>query len=105
MPMSQHDARSHLEARRRFLRGLAVGSSVAALGGVATLAPLEAAAAAGKRPDGRPRVPPGQRVLTSLKQMGGDPGDPSRSKFRLKVYGEVSGPSRWTFGSYLRCRR
>lgn len=44
------------------------------------------------RADGRPRLPPGQRVIESLKPMGGSPGNPAASKFRLKVHGEVDSP-------------
>jgi DMSO/TMAO reductase YedYZ molybdopterin-dependent catalytic subunit len=42
-----------------------------------------------KRPDGRPRVPPGQSVISKLKDMGGQEGDGSLSKFRLDVHGAV----------------
>jgi DMSO/TMAO reductase YedYZ molybdopterin-dependent catalytic subunit len=41
------------------------------------------------RPDGRVRLPPGQRILDALKPMGGDPGSPSPASFRLLVHGEV----------------
>src|SRR5690606_12702007 len=42
--------------------------------------------------DGRPRLPPGQRVLEKLKPMGGSPGDPRTSSYRLKVHGLVERP-------------
>ena len=44
------------------------------------------------RPDGRPRVPPGQRVLKALKPMGGEPGSALRQDFRLQISGEVEQP-------------
>lgn len=44
------------------------------------------------RPDGRPRVPPGQRVLKALKPMGGEPGSALRQDFRLTISGEVEQP-------------
>ena len=76
--------------RRRFL-GLAAGGAVAALGGWNLIAGHEAnkVARAQTRSDGRPRLPPGQDVITYLKDMGGREGDPSRRSFRLKVHGQV----------------
>jgi DMSO/TMAO reductase YedYZ molybdopterin-dependent catalytic subunit len=101
--MDELEARLRLESRRRFIAQLGAGASVAALGGFATLASSEAQAAAMmlKRPDGRPSLPPGQRLLTSLKQMGGTPGDPSRSQFRLRVHGEVEAPFELDFRQLL----
>jgi len=101
--MAPSDALDRLLARRRFIASLAAGSSVAVFGGAAVLASREAQArmAGQARPDGRPRLPPGQRVLTSLRQMGGTPGDPSRAKFRLKVYGEVAAPFELDFRQLL----
>src|SRR5262249_32975536 len=37
-------------------------------------------------------LPPGQRLIDALKPMGGDPGDPNPSHFRLRIYGEVDSP-------------
>lgn len=64
------------------------------MGMVGAFAPdrLVRQARAAKRPDGQPRLPPGQRLLTALKPMGGEPGDASRSKFKLRVHGEVERP-------------
>ena len=62
-------------------------------------------AKAAKRPSGQPRLPPGQRLLTSLKPMGGEPGDPSRSKFKLRVHGEVERPFELDFRQLLRLRQ
>ena len=50
---------------------------------------------------GRPRVPPGQHERDDLKPMGGAPGNPSRSDFRLKVHGEVEKPAEITFSELL----
>ena len=64
--------------RRRFIQGAASGSVVLALGGVYVLSDeLTRAAQAQTRSDGRPRLPPGQRVITALRPMGGEPGEPS----------------------------
>jgi DMSO/TMAO reductase YedYZ molybdopterin-dependent catalytic subunit len=49
-----------------------------------------AEAKAETRADGRPRVPPGQQVITKLRPMGGEPGDTSKSNYRLRVHGEVT---------------
>lgn len=50
------------------------------------------------RPDGRPRLPPGQRVLRHMKPMGGSPGSPRISDFSLRVHGEVENEYRIDFG-------
>ena len=88
------EARARIEARRAFLRGAAAGTVVTVLGGLyAVLGELEQAEAAKeKRPDGRLRVPPGQRVVSKLKPMGGRAGSGRTSKWRLKVHGEVGEP-------------
>lgn len=79
-------------ARRRFLAQAGAGATVLAFGGVYTIAEdgLTAQAKAETRPDGRPRLPPGQQVITSLRPMGGEPGDTSKSNYRLRIHGEVS---------------
>jgi DMSO/TMAO reductase YedYZ molybdopterin-dependent catalytic subunit len=82
-----------LEARRRFVKQAAAGSVIAVLGGAYLLSDdLTRTARAETRGDGRPRVPPGQRVLSRLKAMGGEPSDTSASQYRLRVHGEVDAP-------------
>lgn len=44
------------------------------------------------RPDGRPRIPPGQAAIEQIQDMGGTPGSPDPADFRLKVHGEVVNP-------------
>jgi DMSO/TMAO reductase YedYZ molybdopterin-dependent catalytic subunit len=79
--------------RRRFIRLAASGTTLAALGGLYVLSDeLTREAQAETRPDGRPRLPPGQRVLKAWKPMGGEPGNPSLEHFRLQVHGEVEAP-------------
>lgn len=79
------------ERRRTFLRTAAAGV-LFAMGGctfrTATDAETEAARAE-VLPDGRPRLPPGQRLINYLKPMGGVAGDSSTSAFRLRVHGRV----------------
>ena len=80
-------------ARRRLIQGAGAGTVVLALGGVYVLSDdLTREAQAQTRSDGRPRLPPGQRVIQALRPMGGEPGDASPSAYRLRVYGEVDAP-------------
>ena len=91
--------------RRTFMRGVTAGTIVCALGGATyVLADEEAQrkAAATPRPDGRPRLPPSQYLLSRLRPMGGTEGDPSPGAFRLKVYGEVDAPYEIDFAELLR---
>ncbi|MFO7562871.1 MAG: molybdopterin-dependent oxidoreductase [Enhygromyxa sp.] len=78
-------------ARRRFLQTAGPGATLLAFGAVYAIADdgLLSTARAQTRSDGRARVPPGQTVITRIRPMGGDEGDPSKSKYRLRVYGEV----------------
>lgn len=93
---------SFARGRRRFLGQLAYGTSVAVLGGGYVVSEaLTNEAQAATRPDGRPRVPPGQRVLEKLKPMGGEPGDPRASAFRLAVSGAVDRPLSVGFAELL----
>lgn len=88
--------------RRRFLKAVTAGTVVMALGGgTYMVARADDPRAKQLRPDGRPRLPPGQRMLDALKPMGGDPGDPSPQAFRLRVHGEVESPFEVTFAELL----
>jgi DMSO/TMAO reductase YedYZ molybdopterin-dependent catalytic subunit len=88
--------------RRSFLRMAATGTVLTALGGgTYVLAATDDPRAKEKRPDGRPRLPPGQRILDSLKPMGGEPGDPSPSAFRLRVHGDCDNPLNLDFAALL----
>jgi DMSO/TMAO reductase YedYZ molybdopterin-dependent catalytic subunit len=78
--------------RRRFLKAAAAGTALVALGGTYVLAAENDPRAKQARADGRPRLPPGQRIIDTLKPMGGDPGDPDAGHFRLRVHGEVDNP-------------
>jgi DMSO/TMAO reductase YedYZ molybdopterin-dependent catalytic subunit len=84
-----------LESRRQFIKKAAAGSLIVALGGgLYRLAAddLTRAARAQKRRDGRPRLPPGQRVIEELRPMGGEAGSARIEDFRLKIHGEVERP-------------
>jgi len=92
-----------LEQRRQFIRLAAGGTVVAALGGYFLLGADEAtrAARAETLADGRPRLPPGQRVIEYLEPMGGVAGDLSKTAFRLRVSGEVEAPFELDFAELL----
>ena len=78
--------------RRRFLKNAAAGTALVALGGALyriAADDLTRQARAEKRSDGRRRLPPGQKVIERLKDMGGDPGTGSAKDFRLRVHGLV----------------
>ncbi len=100
-----HDPIKPSMSRRIFLGGLTAGTLVTALAGgryVLASEEEEQRARSTRRPDGRPRLPPGQYLLKSLRAMGGTEGDPSPGAFRLKVYGEVDAPYTLDFAELLR---
>ncbi|HWB75264.1 MAG TPA: molybdopterin-dependent oxidoreductase [Nannocystaceae bacterium] len=100
--MTDHDPMRSL-ARREFLLKAASGTVIAGLcGGLYAVSDvLTSKAMADTRADGRPRVPPGQRVIEALKPMGGEPGDPAPSSFKLRVHGEVDSPFELTFAELV----
>jgi DMSO/TMAO reductase YedYZ molybdopterin-dependent catalytic subunit len=78
--------------RRQFVKNAIAGTAMVALGGALyriAADDLTRKARAEKRSDGKSRLPPGQRVLDHLKDMGGDPGDGQAKNFRLHVHGLV----------------
>ena len=101
-PDLQRTARA--ASRRRFLESAASGTLVVAFGGAAFVLDdgMTREARAAERKDGRPRLPPGQRVITALRPMGGTPGDPRRSQFRLQVHGDVEAPFELDFHELLK---
>jgi DMSO/TMAO reductase YedYZ molybdopterin-dependent catalytic subunit len=97
-------ARDELLARRRFIQHAGWGAALVAFGGGLWVLSedLTREAGAATRSDGRPRLPPGQRVISQLKPMGGSPGDPSLEKWRLRVHGEVEKPMSLGFAELLK---
>jgi DMSO/TMAO reductase YedYZ molybdopterin-dependent catalytic subunit len=93
-----------LVRRRDFIRKATTGTVLAGLaGGLYVLDDvLTREAKAEDRADGRPRVPPGQRVIRQLKPMGGTPGSPNPSDFSLTIHGEVERPLTLDFAGLLR---
>ncbi|MEZ4453838.1 MAG: molybdopterin-dependent oxidoreductase [Nannocystaceae bacterium] len=92
-----------LLARRRFIQRATTGTILVGLaGGLYVLDDLLTnEAQAQTRTDGRARVPPGQRVLKALRPMGGVPGSPGLSDFRLRIHGEVEKPFELDFAGLL----
>lgn len=89
-------------SRRTFVRKAAAGSVIAVLGGLYFFDDrLTRQALAQTRGDGRPRLPPGQRVIQELKPMGGVPGNPDPSQLTIDVSGEVTTPLSLTFRELL----
>jgi DMSO/TMAO reductase YedYZ molybdopterin-dependent catalytic subunit len=91
--------------RRQFIKSAAVGTTIMAAGGALlrfAADDLTRAARAEKRPDGKPRLPPGQRVLEWLRPMGGEEGPGDVKSFRLKVYGAVKSPFEVDYGGLLK---
>jgi DMSO/TMAO reductase YedYZ molybdopterin-dependent catalytic subunit len=89
-------------SRRVFVRQAAAGSAVAVLGGWYFFNDeLTREARAQTRSDGRPRLPPGQRVIEQLKPMGGVPGSPDPSQLTFTVSGEVNKPVTLPFRELL----
>jgi DMSO/TMAO reductase YedYZ molybdopterin-dependent catalytic subunit len=81
--------------RRTFIKFAAAGTALMALGGALfriAADDLTKQARAEKRPDGRPRLPPGQRVIERLRPMGGQEGDGNVKTFKLRVHGLVNKP-------------
>ncbi len=103
-PMREEEAFHPSMSRRAFVRAAMVGTAVTALGGgtyVLASEDEERKARAMLRPDGRPRLPPGQYLLKRIRAMGGIEGDPSPSAFRLQVVGEVEQPFTIDFAELL----
>ncbi len=58
--------------------------------------------AAQLRPDGQPRIPPGQEAVIALPDMGGVPGPGRVPGWQLSVSGEVENPKTFTLQDLLR---
>lgn len=97
-------------SRRTFVKRAMVGTAtvITALGGagyVLASEEEERKARATMRPDGRPRLPPNQYLLTKIRAMGGTEGDASPSAWHLKVHGEVEQPFTIDFAELLKMQQ
>jgi DMSO/TMAO reductase YedYZ molybdopterin-dependent catalytic subunit len=91
--------------RRELIKSAAVGTAFMAFGGALlriAADDLTREARAEKRPDGRPRMPPGQRAIESLRPMGGEEGDGQVKSFRLRVHGLVKTPFEIDYAGLLK---
>ncbi|MDB4441939.1 molybdopterin-dependent oxidoreductase [bacterium] len=59
------------------------------------------ALAAELRPDGRPRIPPGQHAVKALPNMGGTRGAKTVADWRLEIGGEVARPLTLTYAELM----
>ena len=59
------------------------------------------ALAAQLRPDGRPRIPPGQHAVKALPNMGGTRGAKTVADWRLEIGGEVARPLTLTYADLM----
>lgn len=59
------------------------------------------ALAADIRPDGRPRLPPGQLAVEKIRDMGGTPGTATAADWRLSIHGEVEKPATLSYPALL----
>jgi DMSO/TMAO reductase YedYZ molybdopterin-dependent catalytic subunit len=90
--------------RRSFLKNAAAGTALVALGGALyriAADDLTRKARAEARPDGKKRLPPGQRVIENLRPMGGAEGDGQAKNFRLRVHGAVKTPFELDYAGLL----
>jgi DMSO/TMAO reductase YedYZ molybdopterin-dependent catalytic subunit len=90
--------------RRTFLKQLGVGAAVVVVGNAVYQFlgdGLTRKAMGQTRPDGKPRLPPGQHVIEMLRPMGGEEGDPDPANFSLWVHGEVQTELHIDFKSLL----
>jgi DMSO/TMAO reductase YedYZ molybdopterin-dependent catalytic subunit len=91
--------------RRQFVKSAAVGTAILGLGGALlriAADDLTKAARAESRPDGRSRLPPGQRALDALRPMGGEEGDGDVRSFKLRVHGHVKAPFEIDYAGLLK---
>ncbi|MDP3283967.1 MAG: molybdopterin-dependent oxidoreductase [Desulfobacterales bacterium] len=81
-------------SRRTFLAG--AGGAIVSIGLPGVFVKLadaeQRALAEDTRPDGRPRLPPGQVAVERIRDMGGAPGTATVANWTLRVHGEVERP-------------
>jgi DMSO/TMAO reductase YedYZ molybdopterin-dependent catalytic subunit len=89
--------------RRDFMA--AAGGSVVSIGLPGVFVKLldadNQALAAELRPDGQPRIPPGQHAVKTLSNMGGVPGDKKVADWRLDITGAVKQPRTLTLSDVM----
>jgi len=90
-------------SRRTFLA--AAGGAIVSIGLPGAFIILsdteQRALAAVTRPDGRPRIPPGQQAVKKIQDMGGTPGTAAAANWSLRVHGELERPAVLTYKELL----
>jgi DMSO/TMAO reductase YedYZ molybdopterin-dependent catalytic subunit len=103
--LDRHPELARTWDRREFIRTAAAGTAIVAFGGaLVRLAAddLTRKAMAESRKDGRRRLPPGQRAIDHLRDMGGDEGPGDVRRFRLRVHGAVKRELVLDYGGLLK---
>ena len=103
MPRRHPQLPPRLIARRKFIQAATAGTVITALGGLYQIASRAQTVEAESqiRPDGRLRLPPGQKLIEQLRPMGGSAGDPDPAALQLSISGEVTTPLTLTFAELL----
>jgi DMSO/TMAO reductase YedYZ molybdopterin-dependent catalytic subunit len=103
--LQEHPETRRTWDRRQFIRTAAAGTALVALGGAIyriAADDLTRKARAETRADGRKRLPPGQKVIEKLRDMGGDPGSGAAKTWKLKVHGRVKDPYQLDYAALLK---
>jgi DMSO/TMAO reductase YedYZ molybdopterin-dependent catalytic subunit len=81
-------------SRRAFLA--AAGGTIVSIGLPGAFVKVseakQLALAASTRPDGKPRLPPGQHAVEKIIDMGGIPGTATVANWNLRIHGEIGKP-------------
>jgi DMSO/TMAO reductase YedYZ molybdopterin-dependent catalytic subunit len=99
--MGDDGGKRGLRDRREFIVRAGIGTCIVALGGIWYFGGEHDPRAKQRLSGGRYRLPPGQRLLSSLRPMGGEPGDPRPSSWRLSVHGAVERPFTLSFAELM----
>jgi DMSO/TMAO reductase YedYZ molybdopterin-dependent catalytic subunit len=89
--------------RREFMA--AAGGTAVSIGMPGTFMKLvdseNSAFAAELRPDGRPRIPPGQQAVKTIRDMGGEDGSDDIKNWNLQIKGEVHKPMKLSLPEFM----
>jgi len=90
-------------SRRAFL--VAAGGTIVNIGLPGVFIKLsnaeQRALSAQTRPDGKPRLPPGQQAVAKIQDMGGTPGTATVDDWSVRIYGEVEKPAVYSYQELL----
>jgi len=97
--LDKHPQLAEAWSRRQFIKSAAIGTAFMAFGGALVRLVSDVGEA---RADGKKRLPPGQRALEKLRDMGGAEGDGEVKSFRLKVHGLCKSPFEVDYAGLLK---